>query len=239
VTQTRINTANLYLASSNLQSFFSRAFRLTLPRTIWVLVACVIGYVLMLTNIFSYVLDALNYQGIAIVGWVGVAMAHVLYIRRRRLALDRMEFRPGHVPAFNPAGLVAWAAATAFGLVVKISDDTSGQFWEVCGLILTLVIGFGVYSLATVAARDSWFVMWRPFDPVKEVDDPWEARIRCHRCEKYYVAQEMDRDPTANHQAICAASASGAGYQAAASRDSAHHRASDIAMPAHAGPSTE
>jgi purine-cytosine permease-like protein len=239
VTQTRINTANLYLASTNLQSFFSRAFRLTLPRTIWVLVACVIGYVLMLTNIFSYVLDALNYQGIAIVGWVGVAMAHVLYIRRRRLALDRMEFRPGHVPAFNPAGLVAWAAATAFGLVVKISDDTSGQFWEVCGLILTLVIGFGVYSLATVAARDSWFVMWRPFDPVKEVDDPWEARIRCHRCEKYYVAQEMDRDPTANHQAICAACASGAGYQAAASRESAHHRASDIAMPAHAGPSTE
>ena len=36
VTQTRINTANLYLASTNLQSFFSRAFRLTLPRTIWV-----------------------------------------------------------------------------------------------------------------------------------------------------------------------------------------------------------
>ena len=46
----------------------------------------------MLTNIFSYVLDALNYQGIAIVAWVGVAMAHVIYIRRRRLALDRMEW---------------------------------------------------------------------------------------------------------------------------------------------------
>jgi hypothetical protein len=44
----------------------------------------------------------------------------------------------------------------------------------------------------------------------------------------------MDRDPTANHQAICAACASGAGYQAAASRESAHHKVSDIAMPEHA-----
>ena len=32
--------------------------------------AVVVGYLLMLTNIFSYVLDALNYQGIAIVAWV-------------------------------------------------------------------------------------------------------------------------------------------------------------------------
>ena len=30
-----------------------------------------VGYLLMLTNVFSYVLDALNYQGIAIVAWVG------------------------------------------------------------------------------------------------------------------------------------------------------------------------
>jgi len=234
VTQTRINTANLYLASTNLQSFFSRAFRLTLPRTIWVIVACIIGYVIMLTNIFSYVLDALNYQGIAIVAWVGVAMAHVLYIRqRRRQALDDMEWRPGHVPAFNPAGILAWAAATAFGLVVKITDTTSGQFWEVAGLIITFLIGFGVYFLLTMVARESWFVLWRPYDPKKEVDDAWEARIRCHRCDKYYVAQEMDRDPTANHQAICAACASGPGYQAAASRESAQHRTSKSGMPAH------
>ena len=227
--------ANLYLASTNLQSFFSRAFRLTLPRTIWVLVACCIGYAIMLTNIFSrYVLDALNYQGIAIVAWVGVAMAHVIYIRRRRLALDRMEWRPGHVPAFNPAGILAWVAATAFGLVVKITDDAGSQFWEVAGLLITFVIAFGVYSLGTMLARDSWFVLWRPFDPIKEVDDPWETRIRCHRCDKYYVAQEMDRDPTANHQAICAACASGPGYQAAASRESAHHRASEIGIPQHA-----
>ena len=37
---------------------------------------------MMLTNIFNYVLDALNYQGIVIVAWVAVALAHVWYLRR-------------------------------------------------------------------------------------------------------------------------------------------------------------
>lgn len=62
---------NLYLASTNLQGFFSR-LHLNLPRTIWVVVACGISLVLlMLANVFNYVLDALNYQGIAIVAWAG------------------------------------------------------------------------------------------------------------------------------------------------------------------------
>lgn len=232
ITQTRINTVNLYLASTNLQSFFARVFRLTLHRTVWVVVAVIIGYVLMLTNIFSYVLDALNYQGIAIVAWVAVALAHVLYLRRRRTPLDRMEFRPGHIPAFNPGGLIAWVLATAFGVVVKVADTTQSQFWETWGLPLTFLIAFGVYSLSTFVARPSWFAMARPYDPLAEVDDPWEARIRCHACQKYYVAQEMDRDPTAGHQAICASCASGTGYNAAARRE-ARGDVKDIVMPAH------
>jgi len=35
-TQIKINSANVYLASTNTQSFFSRALRLTLPRSVWV-----------------------------------------------------------------------------------------------------------------------------------------------------------------------------------------------------------
>ena len=93
---------NLYLASSNLQSFFSR-LNLTFPRTVWVIVACVISYILMLTNVFSYVLDALNYQGIVIVAWVSVALAHVVYLRRSSRSAEHSEFRPGRIPALNPA----------------------------------------------------------------------------------------------------------------------------------------
>lgn len=231
ITQMRINTVNLYLASTNLQSFFSRVFRLTLPRTAWVVVAVVIGYLLMLTNVFGYVLDALTYQGIAIVAWVSIALAHVIYLRRRRVQLDRMEFRPGHIPAFNPGGIAAWVIAAGVGIVLKIMDTPEDQFFDTWGLPLTAVLAFGLYTLSTFAARPQWFAMARPHDPAKEVDDAWEARVRCHRCGKSYVAHEMDRDPTAGHKPICAADASGVGYHEAARRE-AREDAVDLVMPA-------
>ncbi len=230
ITQMRINTVNLYLASTNLQSFFSRVFRLTLPRTFWVVAACVAGYLLMLTNIFGYVLDALNYQGIAIVAWVGVALGHVAYLRRRDARLDQMEFRPGRIPTFNPGGIAAWVSATAVGVLLKINDTLESQFFDTWGLPLTFVIAFGVYTLATMAAQPHWFAMTRPYDPLDEVEDPWEVRVRCHRCDKSYVAQEMDRDPTANHEAICAACATGAHFYAAARHEA--HDAAEASPPA-------
>ena len=51
--QTRINTANFYLASTNLQSFFARAFGLQLHRTTWVLIVGGLVFAIMLTNVFS------------------------------------------------------------------------------------------------------------------------------------------------------------------------------------------
>ena len=222
ITQTRINTVNLYLASTNYESFFSRVFRLHLPRTFWVVFAVAVGYVLMLSNVFSWVLDALNYQGIAIVAWVGVALAHVLYLRGHTVRLEGVEFRPGRVPAFNPGGILAWLSATGVGVGLKVADTTTSQFWDTWGLPLVFAIAFVVYTLASRAARPSWFAMSRPYDPMTEVEDPWETRIRCHRCDKYYVAREMDRDPAGEHLAICAACATGAHFYAAARREHDH-----------------
>lgn len=220
ITQTRINTVNLYLASTNFQSFFSRIFRLNLPRTAWVVFAVVVGYLMMLTNVFSYVLDALNYQGIAIVAWVGVALAHVHFLRSKRMELRALEFRPGRIPAFNPGGITAWVVATGVGVILKVSDTTTSQFWDTWGLIITFVLAFGIYRVAVQASKPGWFAMERPHDPALEVD-PWQARVQCHRCEKSYLAREMDRDPSAGHQAICAACATGTSFYSAARHEHA------------------
>jgi purine-cytosine permease-like protein len=216
ITQMRINTVNLYLASTNLQSFFSR-LHLNLPRTVWLVVACVIGYLLMLTNIFSYVVDALAYQGIVIVAWVAVALAHVVYLRRHGLTAANTEFRPGRIPALNPGGILGWGIASVVGIVLKITDTTTSQFFDTWGLPLTFVLGFVIYTAATHFAKPSWFAMRRENDPALEVDDPDEARVRCHSCDKSYLAREMDRDPSAGQQAICAecGSTSGPFYHAA------------------------
>ena len=81
-------------------------------------------------------------------------------------------------------------------------------------MLLTFVLGFGIYTAATMAAKPSWFAMNRPGDPALEVDDPSEARVRCHACDRSYIAQEMDRDPIAGHQAIARSATSPAFYRA-------------------------
>jgi hypothetical protein len=49
--------------------------------------------------------------------------------------------------------------------------------------------------------------------------------VRCHRCDKHYLARETDRDPSADHQAICAACATGPAFYAAARNEARHPEA--------------
>jgi purine-cytosine permease-like protein len=220
ITQTRINTANLYLASTNLQSFGSRMLSLKLPRSAWVLIAGAISYLIMLTNVFSFILDALAYQGIAIVVWVGMALVHIAYVRRT-VGLANVEFRPGRVPAVNPGGLGVAILATTLGVVLKNSDPAFFGTW---GLPMVFLVAAGLYIVVLAIAPERWFVLRRPADPQHEVDDAWEDRIRCGACDKSYIAREMDRDPAHGHEAVCASCATGPGFYAAAYREARERR---------------
>ena len=107
--------------------------------------------------------------------------------------------------------------------MLKIVDTTTSQFFDTWGLLLTFVLGFGIYTAATHFAKASWFAMDRPGDPALEVDDPREARVRCHKCQRSYIATEMDRDPTAHHQAICAECATSQAFYRSAREESERH----------------
>ena len=133
-TQTRINTANYYLATLNMQAFFVR-FDLRGSYLMWALVVGVIVYVLMLADVFGYLLKALAYQGIFVVAWVGVALAQILYGRSDIAALDR-------VPAFNPAGLTAWFGASALGLALMFAGGSVSSF----SAPLTAIVAFGLQA---------------------------------------------------------------------------------------------
>ena len=133
-TQTRINTANYYLATLNMQAFFVR-FGLRGSYLMWALVVGVIVYVLMLADVFGYLLKALAYQGIFVVAWVGVALAQILYGRSDVAALER-------VPPFNPAGLMAWFGATALGLGLMYAGAGLSSF----SAPLTAIVAFALQA---------------------------------------------------------------------------------------------
>lgn len=204
VSQTRINTANFYLASSNLQSFAARVLRLRLPRTFWVVVVGAIVYLIMLTDVFSFIIDALRYQGVFVVAWVGIALTHITFARRRGMRADQFEFRPGRVRQFHAPGLIAWFVASGLGVYLLEGVGAWGATWSAP---VTFAVSIAIYAATLGWTERTWASMARPNDPRDEVADPWEARIQCATCERSYVALEMDRDPSGGLKPICAACA--------------------------------
>jgi Permease for cytosine/purines, uracil, thiamine, allantoin len=140
VTQTRINTANYYLASVNLESLVRLTLKVDLPKVIWAIVVGIIVYVLMLANVVHYILAALAYQGIFVVAWVGVALAYML--RQAPNDPEDAGARPDSAyPAYNASGLAAW-----FGSVIL-------------GIILMNVSSLASFS-APVTAVSSFLIFW-------------------------------------------------------------------------------
>ncbi len=78
VTQSRINTANFYLATVNFESFIRKVTGVKMPKVVAGCVIGVIAYTLMMADVFSYILQALAYQGVFVVAWVGIALSHIL-----------------------------------------------------------------------------------------------------------------------------------------------------------------
>lgn len=201
VTQTRINTANFYVASTNLQGFTARVFKLELPRAVWVALAGVMVYALMLADLFSFLLEALRYQGAFVTGWLTILVAHTVIARRSGEDPRQVEFRPGRLPQINLVGFVPWVVAGTVGVVLLAGETAFANTWA---LPIDAGIALVLYLLARALARPGWEAMARPNDPRAEVDDPWNARIRCGECGHLYLAAEIDRDPSKGQQPVCA-----------------------------------
>jgi purine-cytosine permease-like protein len=217
-TQTKINTANFYVASTNFQSFFSRVFHLTLPRIVWVFFVGVVSFSIMVLNVFSFINTWLSYQGAVLVAWVGIALVHMAFAAKRSSSSrDVFEFRPGRVPNANPGGLAAWVVSSGVGIYLIASGSAVATTWA---LVITFVLAVLVYAVALAVAKDGWFALPRPHDPRDEVDSSWDDRVRCGVCRRSYVALEMDRDPRHGHRPICAACATSGAFRTAALAES-------------------
>ncbi|POX46122.1 cytosine permease [Streptomyces sp. Ru72] len=199
VSQTRINTANYYLASTNLEAFAARVLRVRLPRAAWVAVAGAIAYLLMLTDVLGYLLRALAWQGVFVTAWVAIALVHIAVRGADRDGLP--EFRPLRLAPIT-AGAGSWVVASAIG--ITLTEQTAHAVLAQLAPLVTVALAAGLYWLALLFGPDP-VRSTTSSDPRDEVEDIWEARVRCHACDRSYVAVEMDR--TALHQVVCSACA--------------------------------
>lgn len=201
VTQTRINTANFYVASTNLQGFAARILKFEIPRAVWVALAGAIVYALMLANLFSFLLEALRYQGAFVTGWLTILVASTIIAKRAGADARQVEFRPGRLPQLNLVGFVPWAVSGAVGVILLAGETAFANTWA---LPIDAGVALVLYVAARAIARPSWERMSRPHDPRAEVDDPWSARVRCGACGHLYLAAETDRDPSEGQRPVCA-----------------------------------
>lgn len=147
VSQTRINTANYFLASTNLGAFAARVFRLTLPRWVWIAVCGLIAYLFMLTDVLSYLLKALAWQGVFVTAWVAIALVYIARSRARPDALpeiDEAKLRP------VAPGAIVWIAASAIG--IALTEQSAVPALASLAPLITVVIAAGGYLLTSRAA---------------------------------------------------------------------------------------
>lgn len=148
VTQTRINTANYYLAAVNMQAFFALMFRIHHARWVWAIVVGAAVYGLMLADVFSWLLQALAWQGVFVVAWVGIALAHIL--ANRTTKVDSADIQ--HMHAFNITGLIAWFSATAVGMILL---ELANPVLSSLSAPATFLVSFGAYRLLYSNARQA------------------------------------------------------------------------------------
>lgn len=146
VSQTRINTANYYLASTNLDAFFRRAFSLVLPRWVWVAVVGVVVFLFMLTNVISGLLTVLAWQGVLVTAWVAIALTHI-FLTRGSTGLP--EVRADRLPRFSP-GIVVWLVVAAIGIGLL---ELGSGVWSQLAPVVTVVLGAAGYLIAFRVAR--------------------------------------------------------------------------------------
>ena len=146
VSQTRINTANFYLATINMQSFFERMTGLHVPKMVWGVVVGAIVYVLMLGNVFSVILQALAYQGIFVVAWVGIALAHILS------GFAANSDTP--TPAIRREGMISWFIATGLGIALMESSGALAT-WSAPVTFFTSMLLYRIQYQQSIARETS------------------------------------------------------------------------------------
>ncbi|WP_227681400.1 purine-cytosine permease family protein [Psychrobacter sp. SCQQ22] len=143
ITQTRINTANYLLATTNLQAFIKDTINLKVPKFVGALLIGIFIFILMLLDVFNYLLQALAYQGVFVVAWVAIALTHILYPKREEVFGAVPIIDPQYLPAFDKSGLVAWIVASIVGIVLM----NMGGSWVNWYATLTFITATVLYAI--------------------------------------------------------------------------------------------
>lgn len=154
ITQIRINVMNLYSGSIALSNGFDTAANWRPGRPKWMFLVWIVGVAFYSLNVIDHLSTFLAITGVLTNTWVFVILADY-FICRRALGLARtenIEFHTGHVPAWNPIGLISLGVAVAVGALGII-----GIYPTYYASFIAMAIGPLLHVALTVATHGRYY----------------------------------------------------------------------------------
>lgn len=130
-TQLRINLANFYVSSFNTSSVIATLSGRRPPYWIVVLLTCAVAALTMATQgAFQYMLVSLQYMGIFLCSWVGIAL----------LGSSDSQEPASDVPAFRKRAMTAWIAATVLAVAISFVPGMIGTFAPAVSFLVAMAL---------------------------------------------------------------------------------------------------
>lgn len=139
VSQIRIQSANFFSASGNLERFVEQITGRATPRVLWVVLVGIGVYVFMLTDVVSYLNTALAWQGVFITSWV-IIVVFWLIINGRKTEAELNGKVPGKVLSWP---LAAWIISSVAGIILV--EQESSLKLSLLAPILTVILTVILY----------------------------------------------------------------------------------------------
>lgn len=118
-----------------------------LPRWVWIIASGVIAYLFMLTDVLSYLLKALAWQGVFVTAWVAIALVYIAMTSKNDGALPEIA-ESGLRPV--AAGAIVWVLASAIGIYLT-EQHASANLAALAPLITVAITGLGYVATFRLA----------------------------------------------------------------------------------------
>lgn len=131
-TQLRINLANFYVSSFNTSSVIETLFGRRPPYWTVVLATCGVAAVVMATRgAFQYMLVSLQYMGVFLCSWVGIALLS---------GTPTPAEDDGKTPSFRRDAMTAWIVSTSLAVAVSFAQGVASTFAPAVSFVAAMVL---------------------------------------------------------------------------------------------------
>ena len=198
LSQVKINVTNAYSGSLRWTNVFSTVFKWYPGRVYFVFFNVAIALVLMEANMFSFLNELLGFYSNVAIAWIGAVVAD-LVINKPLLKTSPsfIEFKRGHIPAFNPIGFGAMAVASVVSIIAYFG--AFGEFLDAWSPFLAIAIAMILSPVLSLLLGQKYYLAREP--TVAPAERSTE-QIQCSVCKEHYELPDMIGCPF-HQNAIC------------------------------------